>query len=144
VLLAFKVGGERRAARAMAEMMVESARCLPADVVTFVPATRRAVVARGFNPAEELARPLAGALRLPFRPMLRKLRETADQASLARARRARNLRGAFAVRAVPAAAGRVLLVDDVMTTGSTANECARALRRSGAAEVVVLVFARAG
>jgi len=72
---------------------------------------------------------------------LRKVRETADQASLDRAGRRRNLDGAFVSLRVPE---RVLLVDDVMTTGATADACARALRAAGAFEVMVVTFARAG
>jgi predicted amidophosphoribosyltransferase len=139
--MTFKLGGERRAARMMGEYMARAVLDVAADVVTFVPATRRSVSARGFNPAEELARSLARALRIPWAPLLTKVRETTDQAELGRIERRRNVEGAFRARPMKA---RVLLVDDVMTTGATADACARALRAAGARDVVVVTFARAG
>jgi len=140
-LIAFKLGGERRAARALGEEMARAAVDLPAVTLTFVPATRRSVAARGFNPAEELARAAGRALGLRVVPMLRKLRETADQAGLSREGRRMNLAGAFRARS---GAGSVVLVDDVLTTGATADAAARALREAGMAQVTVLTFARAG
>lgn len=139
-LVAFKLLGERRAARRLAAWMLEAAGALEGDAVAFVPATRASVAARGFNPAEELARRVARGLGLPVVPLLRKVRETADQAGLGRAARRGNLRGAFRARPAPP---RVLLVDDVLTTGATADACARALRRAGARQIDVLTFARA-
>jgi ComF family protein len=101
---------------------------------------------RGYNQSEVLARTLARALRVPCRPqVLRRIRNTAHQAfGLSVTARRENVRGAFEPRRRAALPGQtVLLVDDVMTTGSTAHEAARALRRGGAARVVVAVLARA-
>jgi predicted amidophosphoribosyltransferase len=139
--MTFKLGGERRAAPAMAEIMARATDGLRADVVTFVPSSPASMAERGYNPAEALARPLARTLRVTCRPLLRKIRATADQAELGRDARRRNLSGAFAARGV---GGAVLLVDDVMTTGATGDACARALRDAGAVDVVVVTFARAG
>ncbi|BDG61747.1 ComF family protein [Caldinitratiruptor microaerophilus] len=102
------------------------------------PARRRQ---RGYNQAEEVAAALARTLRVPLRPgWLRRPVATPSQAHSSRQARAQNLRDAFAARAVPAGA-RVLLVDDVLTTGGTAGACARALRAAGAARVDVAVLA---
>ncbi len=141
-LKSFKLRGERRSAREIARWMVPPALSLGrADVLTWVPSTRRAEAERGFNPAEELAKRLARSLALPVARLLRKTRETADQAGLSRAERRENLRGAFAAcRRVPE---RVLLVDDVMTTGATVDGCAATLKESGAKRVTVATFARA-
>jgi len=141
VLMTFKLGGERRAARRMAARMAACAQRMLVDVITFVPASRTSMAERGFNTAQELAHGVAQHLRRPCVRTLRKVRETADQASLDRAGRRRNLDGAFVSLRVPE---RVLLVDDVMTTGATADACARALRAAGAFEVMVVTFARAG
>lgn len=137
----FKLLGERRAARELARHMVAPARPLDADVVTWVPATRAAESERGFNPAEELARPLARMLRLHVRRLLVKRRETHDSAGLSREQRKANLFEAF--DAVGRVLPRVLIVDDVLTTGATAGECARALKSAGARRVWVVTFGRA-
>ena len=140
-LMTFKLGGERRAARPMAALIAQRVGPIDANVTTFVPASRSSMAERGFNTARELARALAPLIRVPCAGLLQKTRETSDQASLGRADRRSNLAGAFRARA---AADRVVLVDDVMTTGATADACARALRAAGARDVMVLTFARAG
>lgn len=98
---------------------------------------------RGYNQVVELARPLSKALHLPLRlDGLNRVRDTAPQTGLdARARR-RNLRGAFV--ASPEIQGmRILLLDDVITTGTSLREASRALLRAGASEVRALAIARA-
>lgn len=105
--------------------------------------------ARGFNQSEELARALvksrgaATSIQLDTASLVRK-RETASQTGLTRQQRHANLRGAFAVVHPERVKGRtILIVDDVMTTGTTAGECARVLLRAGAKEVFVATVARA-
>ena len=76
---------------------------------------------------------------------MRRVKATPQQVGLARAERARNVQGAFAVRPdarIEVAGRRLVLVDDVLTTGATLEACTRALMRAGAASVDVLVFAR--
>jgi ComF family protein len=104
--------------------------------------------ARGFNQAEEIARALVSGtastrIQLDTTSLVRR-RETASQTGLTRHQRRANVRGAFAVVRSQAVQGKsVLLVDDVMTTGTTAAECARVLLRAGAKEVFVATVARA-
>lgn len=101
---------------------------------------------RGYNQSEAVAFRLAVHLGLRCRPTwLRRIRWTADQKSQSPTQRRENLRGAFRARVRPGLMNRcVLLVDDVLTTGSTANECARALRAAGATRIVVVIVGRAG
>jgi ComF family protein len=141
-LKSFKLLGERRTARWLAERMVPVAQALNGEVVSWVPSTRASESARGFNPAEEIARPLARSLRLPVKRLLAKRRDTLDSAGLSKEQRRVNLWQAFEAKG--AVAGHVLLVDDIFTTGATADECAGALKRAGAREVSVVTFARAG
>jgi ComF family protein len=99
---------------------------------------------RGFNQAETLARLLARTMRKPLmNKNLVRIRPTPTQTHLTARERAFNVKGAFKVRRCSAIRGaRLLLVDDVMTTGATVNECARELRGAGAGEVFVVTVAR--
>ena len=99
---------------------------------------------RGWNHSSGLARRVARRLKLPMDDELVRTRNTPPQVGLPASQRAGNVRGAFAVpRPKEVAGANVLLVDDVMTTGATANEAARTLRRAGAERVIVAVVARA-
>lgn len=98
---------------------------------------------RGFNQSAEIAKALGNRLGLAVdHSSLRRTRATPPQADLPLKERQRNVRGAFEC-ATDLSGRHILLVDDVMTTGATANECARVLRLHGAAEVTVAVAARA-
>lgn len=98
---------------------------------------------RGFNQALEIARSVAGTLQRPLLShQLIRQRDTASQAELPFGERHRNVRGAFASTA-DLTGRRLILIDDVMTTGATARECARVLKLHGASEVTVAVAARA-
>lgn len=113
------------------------------DIVVPVPLhwTRR--FRRGYNQAERLASPLGRELGLPVTPALRRRRRTRPQTSLGRSRRLGALAGAFAAaKAAPLADARVLLVDDVATTGATLSAAAAALVAAGARGVTALVAAR--
>jgi ComF family protein len=112
----------------------------PPDLVVPVPLHPRRLRQRGFNPAGLLARAAARACGAPIDPTaLVRLRDTPSQTGLDRRQRRANVRGAFAARRpVPA---RVWLVDDVVTTGATLAEAARALRRAGARRVIAVCAA---
>jgi len=101
---------------------------------------------RGFNQAELIAQAalkLEPIRRFELKPVLDRTRETQSQIGLSRHQRRENIRGAFAVNKPEEVRGReVLLVDDVFTTGTTASECARVLRRAGATKVYVATVAR--
>ena len=111
-----------------------------------VPLYRRRRGERGFNQAELLARAALRQLRSSW-PLLTdclvRTRETASQTGLTRHQRRANVRGAFKVKDRSQVAGKdILLIDDVLTTGTTAAECARVLKRSGAGKVYVATVAR--
>ena len=124
------------------------------DALVFVPLHPIRQRERGFNQAEELCRELGRRQRLPVLPCLRRVRPTEKQAWLTRGGRLRNLIGAFDFR--PPRRGllssntrfdveglRLLLIDDVFTTGATAEACARVLSSEGAIRVAALTVARA-
>lgn len=99
---------------------------------------------REFNQSALLARHLSQAAKIPCdEKILRRTKPTATQTHLSRGDRAANMKNAFAVHAGARLAGRrIVLVDDVFTTGATTNDCARALREAGAEEVCVWTVAR--
>jgi predicted amidophosphoribosyltransferase len=121
------------------------AACSPrdVDVVTWVPLTRRRKAERGFDQAKVLARAVARECELPVRGLLRRIVATGPQAKRDAVARRTAMRGSFVVRDRVAVPPRVLLVDDVLTTGATAAACAEALRDDGAQTVSLLVAARA-
>ena len=110
------------------------------DLVVPVPMSRWKLLFRGYNAAALVAERTARHAKLPFSSrVLRKIRRTKPQAELEREERLTNPQGAYRASGVR---GVVLLVDDVLTTGATANACTEALRAGGAAEVHVAVVAR--
>ncbi|HEY5386846.1 MAG TPA: ComF family protein [Thermoleophilia bacterium] len=139
-----------RALRSLADDMV--VRASPAfgagsgvDLVTWVPGHRDHQLERGFNQAELLARGFARRAALPYAPLLRRVRHGARQSGLDRVARAANVRDAFALRedvnGVLRKLKRVMIVDDVYTTGETLDHCAEVLAHAGL-EPHVFTFAR--
>lgn len=117
-----------------------------ADLIVPVPLYRGRYLRRRYNQSAELARTLARLAGLPFEPdAVRRIRGTRPQVGLKASERARNVRGAFRVadeRDILVRGRRVLLVDDVFTTGATVAAVTRALKRAGVGGVDVLTFAR--
>ncbi|WP_052341847.1 ComF family protein [Salinarimonas rosea] len=143
-----KYGDRLDVAQTLARMMLRAGRELlvDADLLVPVPLHRGRLWSRRFNQAAALAQALSRASGVPADPLvLRRVKATRTQVGLTRPQRAQNLAGALVVPKAlrPRVAGRrVVLVDDVLTTGATAEAAARALRRAGAARVDVLAFAR--
>jgi ComF family protein len=147
----FKYNRIRPAGKALGGLLnhTVAAMALPDSVIVVpVPLWSGKRTARGFNQAEAIARSFMdcqspSSIQLDTSILVR-TRETASQTGLTRHQRRDNVRGAFAVLNPAKVKGRsILVVDDVMTTGTTAGECARVLRRAGAKEVFVATVARA-
>ena len=112
------------------------------DAIVPVPLYPRRQRARGYNQAELLARELSRWIKRPVDPGgLQRIKDTPSQTGLTPAQRVENVRGAFAARS-KLDLGRILLVDDVCTTGATLNACARGLKRAGVEEVNAVTVAR--
>lgn len=133
--------------RWFAGRLVEVARreAIGADIVVPVPLHRQRERERGYNQAELVAKPLARKLGLPYRAvLLTRTKPRPDKHILSLDERWESVRGAFATRPGTKVDNlRVLLVDDVMTTGATLDACAKALRGAGAKSVIGLTIARA-
>lgn len=127
------------------ERLSEFIRSRRPDLIMPVPLHRKKLSSRGFNQAVLLGEILSQRLKIPLdRRNLRRIRWTEPQVNLAAHDRRANVKGAFAIHASALVNGRrVLLVDDVLTTGSTAEECGRVLKAAGAADVTVITVARA-
>ena len=141
----FKYGGIPTLARPLGQLL---SRALPRDagfdVIVPMPMHWRRRLQRGYNQADLLAKELAVHTGLPVRRLVKRSKATAPQAGLTGAKRRANVTAAFRVKQRDRVAGlRVLLVDDVLTTGATAGACARELKRAGAKGVTVLTVARA-
>jgi ComF family protein len=114
------------------------------DVIIPVPLHPTRQRERGFNQASLLAELLSAQISIPCKPLLERARYTTTQTALDRSERMENLHNAFRLRKNADVRGlRVLLVDDVLTTGSTLNECARVLKRAGAFSIHAATAARA-
>ncbi|MEO8591874.1 MAG: ComF family protein [Candidatus Solibacter sp.] len=110
------------------------------DAIVPVPLYWRRRLQRGFNQAELLAHGISRQTGIPMAKALRRLRATATQAGLSNHSRRQNVTRAFGARNVQGK--RILLIDDVMTTGATASACATALKQAGARRVSLLTVAR--
>ncbi|WP_058300357.1 ComF family protein [Gorillibacterium timonense] len=169
-LAAFKYRGDERYARLLGTMLHQAYALLRSslpqenlrfDCITFVPVSRERLLERGFNQAEQAALQLARHLRLPVLPLLLRTHSTVKQSMKSRNARFFDLRDAFAPheegmahlmqKTEVRAAGdpstmrsplRILLVDDVYTTGSTMQECSTVLHKRLGAEVYGLTWAR--
>ena len=131
-------------APALAELLNETTRSLPGDIdaVLPVPLHWRRRLFRGFNQAEEIARPVARQLGVPLVRNVARCKSTAFQSGLSVRQRDRNLSNAFVVRRA-LSCEHVLIIDDVITTGATIRRVASTARRAGAKRVSALALARA-
>jgi competence protein ComFC len=133
----------------LAELLIETAlpdlKSNPVDLMIPIPLHKRRRRLRGFNQAECLVKPLATELGIPHEfGWLRRVRDTRQQALLEPEERPENVRNAFAFKGPPLEGKRILLIDDVLTTGFTASACANELMKNGAGEVRVWTLARGG
>lgn len=149
VVTRFKYSGERRLGAPLGHLLLAAAQehytLQEYDIVVPVPLHRERLRERGFNQSFLLARPLARAARLPIVHALDRTVNTKSQVGLQGAARRANVRDVFSVvgrRKEAVARRRILLVDDVMTTGATVDECARVLLQAGAKKADVISLAR--
>lgn len=141
----WKYGRDLRLGRALATLFAQqSAAPEGASLVVPVPIHRHRLLRRGFDQAAMLAAAYARSHRTPLLHALLRTSSSVSQTTLGRGARRENVRGRFAVRSASGVIPRsIVLVDDVVTSGATANECAAALVSAGAARIEVRALARA-
>ncbi|MEW6586791.1 MAG: ComF family protein [Nitrospirota bacterium] len=138
-----KFFGHRRLSGPLGELLI-NLDVPQTDGVVPIPLHKKSLRKRGFNQSLLIARVIARDMKAPvLMDTLFKIKETAPQVGLSAQERSKNLRNAFAVKG-DVKDKRLLLVDDVMTTGATVRECSKQLINAGAKDVVVLTLARAG
>lgn len=148
VVQRFKYGRKVSLGKPLGRLLAQGARCFLAesdiDLIIPVPLHPKRLRWRGFNQAVLLARQVSRAHHLPLDPfVLCRGKETPPQTQLTEIERRKNMRGAFMLSAKKSVHGRrLLLVDDVYTSGATVNECSRTLKAGGAKQVYVLTLAR--
>lgn len=146
LVLSLKYGDKTDLAFWMARMMVNAGRDIldGADMLVCVPLHPLRLLDRKYNQSALLAENISKLSGVPFSPfVLKRVKRTAKQGHFSRNERYSNLTGAFDFFKSAETARTYVLIDDVMTSGATAEYCARALKRGGAREVSVLTFARA-
>ncbi|WP_420264147.1 ComF family protein [Candidatus Magnetominusculus dajiuhuensis] len=137
----FKFSGVRRLARPLAELL-KKIEIPEADLIVPVPLTKKRLTERGFNQSLLLAKAISDFTQIPLSyDTLLKVKETPHQTTLRGTERVKSLRNAFR-SAISVKGKKIAVVDDVMTTGATINECARALIKADALSVLGIVAAR--
>ena len=147
-VLRFKFAGcscySRRLGGIMSECAENNLDCGSIDMISCIPLSRKRMHDRGYNQAELLAKEISKKVGVEYLPTLKKIRHNTAQSTIKDSKqRAANVIGAYRVVDAEKVKGKyILLVDDVVTTGSTVSECARILKKSGAKAVYCLTLAR--
>ena len=147
-VLRFKFSGcscySRRLGAIMSECAENNLDCGSIDMISCIPLSKKRLHDRGYNQAELLAREISKAVDVKFVPTLKKIKNNNAQSTIKDAKlRAKNVVGVYTVTDPETVKGKyILLVDDVVTTGSTVSECARMLKKAGAKAVYCITLAR--
>lgn len=143
IIYSLKFGNKKYLAQTLGALMADEflKDNMEADIIVYVPMTEAEEKKRGFNQSELLAEEVGKRLNIAVLPALVKIKETKAQKELGGKERAQNLEGAFACVFEQVKNRKILLIDDIFTTGATANECAKVLLKAKAREVNVLTAA---
>lgn len=144
IILNFKYNGLKNYSKPLGQMLADyyATSDLVADVATFVPMPEKRKKQRGYNQAEELCKQFCKITGMPMVDALERTKDAPRQATLGGKERIENIKGSFTGKKGTVNGKVVLLIDDVVTTGATADDCARALLKAKAKDVLVLSLAK--
>ena len=145
LVLEFKYNKNFMAGSLLAEFLCEviSENNIDIDVIVFVPSSKKALRERGFNQCEYLAKEISKRLKIDLCKDIIKVKNTKEQKLLSKEERYKNIMGAFALKSERNIKNkRILLIDDVITTGATLHECEKILKLNGATSIKILTVAK--
>ena len=144
VILAFKYEKNFTAAKIISELLLDLIyeRKIECDVICYVPMSKNSIKKRGFNQCEVIAKHLSEELNIPVSKSLIKIKDTKEQKSLSKEERYKNIKDAFEIRDKKILNKRILLIDDVVTTGATLLECEKIFKKYNVEEITVLTIAK--
>jgi len=147
LILKFKYESDFTAGYLLSKLLVEMIKEneIYADVICYVPMTKKSEKKRGFNQCEVIARHIGYHINVPVSDCIKKIKNTKEQKTLTKEERVKSIKGAFKVSRIKDIKNKnVILIDDVMTTGATINECKDVLKKSGVNKITVLTIAKGG
>lgn len=147
LILKFKYESDFTAGYLLSKLLVEMIKEneIYADVICYVPMTKKSEKKRGFNQCEVIARHIGYHINVPVSDCIKKIKNTKEQKTLTKEERVKSIKGAFKVSRIKDIKNKnVILIDDVMTTGATINECKDVLKKSGVNNITVLTIAKGG
>ena len=144
LILSFKYDKNFTAGKILSELLIELIyeKKLEFDIICYVPMTKSSIRKRGFNQCEIICKNLSEALCVPISKSLIKTKDTKEQKSLSKEERAKNIKDVFKVVDKDILNKRILLIDDVVTTGSTLLECKKVLEKYNVEKITVLTIAK--
>nr|WP_251861546.1 ComF family protein [Clostridium sp. Marseille-Q2269] len=145
LILNLKYKGDFKSGEIIANLMYRKAKeiSINADIITFVPSSKKSYKKRGYNQSEYLAKFISENMNIPIKYCLKKKTNTKDQIGLNGVERWLNVEGSFKVYNEKYIKNkRILLIDDVLTTGATCFYCANELKKTGAREIFILTAAK--
>ncbi len=145
LILKFKYENNFTAGNLLSNFLIEMVKeqDINADIICYVPMTKASEKKRGYNQCRLMARNLSNDINVPISNCLKKIKDTREQKTLTKEERMINVKGAFKViNSKDIKNKNIILIDDVMTTGATTEECRNILKKSGAKKIIVLTIAK--
>lgn len=145
LIKSLKYGRVKKISRVLAQLLFDHLNLPQYDLITWAPISKKRLNDRGFNQAELIGKELGKLLKIPTLPMLKKIKHTSKQAKSSFNQRLENLQNSFGIEEQHIkylSNQKIMIIDDVLSTGSTLNECARILKKADVDKVIGVAVAR--